>query len=99
MKRIVLKSIIMLAALATIGVVVMLLWNAIIPSVIGWGAVSYLQAVGLFLLSRILFGSLSRVRERANVSIKSGRELRQQLNGMTPEQKQEYIREYMKSAK
>ncbi len=89
----------MLAAIAALGVVVMLLWNAIIPSVIGWGALSYLQAVGLFLLSRILFGSLSGVRKRASVSVNGSPELRQQLRGMTPEQKHEYIREYMKSAK
>ncbi len=36
--------------------VVMLLWNAIIPGLTGWGTLGYLQAAGLFLLTRILFG-------------------------------------------
>ena len=35
---------------------VMLLWNAILPEVLGVRRVSYGQALGLLVLSRILFG-------------------------------------------
>ncbi len=38
------------------GFVVMLLWNAILPDVTGVEVLTYWQAVGLLLLSRILFG-------------------------------------------
>jgi hypothetical protein len=38
------------------GAVVMWLWNAILPSVMGVGILSYWHAVGLLLLCRILFG-------------------------------------------
>lgn len=38
------------------GGVVMWLWNAILPAVTGWSALSYWQAVGLLILCRILFG-------------------------------------------
>jgi hypothetical protein len=39
------------------GWVVMLLWNAILPAVVtGVSALTYWQAVGLLLLSRLLFG-------------------------------------------
>ncbi len=98
MKQRILKPIIMLAALAAIGAVVMLLWNAIIPSVIGWGAISYLQAVGLFLLSRILFGSLSGIKGRTNATMQGNRdELKAELKGMSREEKRDYIRNYMKN--
>lgn len=38
--------------------VVMLLWNALLPSLFGIAALSYWQAMGLLLLCRILFGGL-----------------------------------------
>jgi hypothetical protein len=42
------------AALAS--AVVMLLWNAILPPLLNVGTISYWQALGLLILSRILFG-------------------------------------------
>lgn len=44
-------------ALLGFGLVVMLLWNAILPNVTGVSKLTYWQAVGLLLLSKILFGS------------------------------------------
>ena len=44
------------AAVLLFGGVVMLLWNAILPPVLGVAALNYWQAVGLLLLCRILFG-------------------------------------------
>jgi hypothetical protein len=38
------------------GQVVMLLWNWLVPSLIGWRAITFWQAVGLLALCRILFG-------------------------------------------
>jgi hypothetical protein len=46
-----------LAAMAAMGLVVMLLWNAIVPAITTtWTPITYLQAVGLLVLCRILFG-------------------------------------------
>lgn len=46
-----------IAAAALIGGIVMLLWNAVIPIVfVGGRSIDYLHAVGLLVLSRILFG-------------------------------------------
>jgi hypothetical protein len=47
-----------LAALfvALIGLVVMSLWNWLIPAVIGWQRIGFWQALGLLILSKILFG-------------------------------------------
>jgi hypothetical protein len=45
-------------ALAAFGYVVMSLWNAVLPAVTGLHAITFWQAVGLLVLSRILFGGL-----------------------------------------
>lgn len=42
--------------LAVVPFIVMLLWNILIPSILGLSAISYWQALGLFVLCRILFG-------------------------------------------
>jgi len=43
-------------ALALISYIVMLLWNALIPVIFHVGAISFWQAAGLLILSKILFG-------------------------------------------
>ena len=46
-----------LAAAAVLGWMVMVLWNAVIPVVfVGGRSIDYVHAVGLLVLSRILFG-------------------------------------------
>lgn len=45
-------------ALALLGYVVMTLWNAVLPAVTGLHAINFVQALGLLVLSRILFGGL-----------------------------------------
>ena len=50
-----------IAALVVIGVavfgyVVMALWNWLVPPIIGWKAIDYWQALGLFVLAKVLFG-------------------------------------------
>jgi hypothetical protein len=55
--RFVWKGVFMLAVVAVLGLVVMLLWNAIVPSVFsGVQTLDYRQSLGLLVLSRILFG-------------------------------------------
>ena len=45
-------------AVAAVGAVVMGLWNALLPDLFGWHTISYWQAVGLLVLSKILLGGL-----------------------------------------
>jgi len=40
------------------GVAVMLLWNALLPSIFALPQIGYLQAVGLLVLVRLLFGGI-----------------------------------------
>jgi hypothetical protein len=42
--------------LIALSFVVMALWNWLVPAVIGWKAIDFWQALGLLVLSRILFG-------------------------------------------
>lgn len=55
-KRPYLFPFIAIAAIAVFGFVVMALWNAILPGLTGWGFLTYPKAVGLLVLSKILFG-------------------------------------------
>jgi hypothetical protein len=43
---------------AAAGEVVMLLWNWLLPSITGWRAIGFWEALGLLVLARILFGGL-----------------------------------------
>ena len=49
---------IMLATYAVFGVAVMLLWNVLMTEIFGFMPLNYLQAVGLLVLGRLLFGGL-----------------------------------------
>jgi len=45
-------------AVSLLGYVVMSIWNAVLPAVTGLHSISFVQALGLLVLSRILFGGL-----------------------------------------
>lgn len=45
-----------IAGLFILGAVVMYLWNAILPDIASVSTITYWQALGLLVLSRILFG-------------------------------------------
>jgi hypothetical protein len=44
------------AILFALGFVIMSLWNYILPGLFGWHTITFWQGLGLFVLSRILFG-------------------------------------------
>lgn len=45
-----------IAMVLLVSAVVMALWNWLMPEIFGLGAINYLQALGLLLLSKIFFG-------------------------------------------
>lgn len=47
-----------LAIAAVLSVAVMFIWNALLPDIAGLPIINYWQAAGLFVLIRILFGSI-----------------------------------------
>jgi hypothetical protein len=43
-------------ACAVFGFIVMSLWNWLMPALVGWRPITFWQALGLFILAKILFG-------------------------------------------
>ncbi len=100
MKKRILKLVVFLAIVAIIGLIVMWLFNAILPSITGWGKLSYLQAIGLFVLCKLLFGGFSGVKSKIRLTNNTDKkELKKKLQGMSIDEKREYIRNYMQSEK
>ena len=50
--------VVVVAGLAVFGLIVMLLWNWLVPALFHGPVLQYWQAVGLLALSRLLFGGL-----------------------------------------
>ena len=46
------------ALIAILGLLVMSLWNALLPAILGVKSIGFWQALGVLALSRILFGGL-----------------------------------------
>lgn len=61
-RRFFLFPLIPIAAIALFSLVVMLLWNAVIPGLTGWAMLTYWKAMGLMVLSKILFGGFPHRR-------------------------------------
>ena len=54
----------MLIGISTIGFVVMQLWNWLMPVIFALPRITFLQALGLFVLSKLLFGSFNINRKK-----------------------------------
>ncbi len=74
------------------GVIIRELWNGLLPTIFGWHTITFWQALGLLVLSRLLFGSFgmhggpgSRARMR----------MWDRWDSMTPEERQR-VREGMR---
>ena len=53
------------------GSLVMLLWNGILPDLFGFGIITFWQAIGLLVLSKILFGGFSGGHHRRGHSCRN----------------------------
>jgi hypothetical protein len=75
--------------LAVFGFVVMSLWNWLIPEIVGWRMISYWQAIGLLILSKILFGGfIGRPgRHRGGFRLQP---MRESWPHMTPEEREKF---------
>ena len=57
---ILLRILLGLVFVAVMTFVLMLLWNALLPAIFGLKSISYLQALGLLILSKIIFSGVGR---------------------------------------
>lgn len=55
-KKIIFIPFLVAAGLALISYIVMLLWNGLLPEILHTGTITFWQAMGLFILAKILFG-------------------------------------------
>jgi len=74
-------------AVGAVGLAVMSLWNWLAHELFGWRPIEFVQAVGLLILSRILFGGL-RGAHAARWHWR-GR-LAERLEQMTPEEREKF---------
>jgi len=83
----------MILILAITSIIVMLLWNALIPSIFNGPTLNYWQSAGLLLLAKILFGSMGRGFGRRHHSYPDEvwkKKLRAKYEAMTPEEKEKF---------
>ena len=73
------------------GEVVMRLWNWLLPSLFGWKAITFWQAIGLLALCRILFGGMSH---RGGNHSGFRRKMRDRWERMTPEEREKFRQAY-----
>ena len=79
------------AFLALVGLIVMFLWNALVPSLFAGPVLGFWQAVGLLVLCRLLFGGFRRGPHRWGPD----RAWRERWHRMSPEERERF-REGMK---
>ncbi len=81
------------AAIITFGFIVMSLWNAILPAVLGVKAITFVQALGILVLSKILFGGFGRGGGWGR-RMEFKEKMREKFAGMTPEEKEQFKAEW-----
>jgi hypothetical protein len=75
--------------------IVMLLWNGILPGVItGVKAISFFQAMGILVLSKILFGGFGRGHRGGWRNREKWMEMKEKFSGMTPEEREKFKAEW-----
>jgi hypothetical protein len=75
-------------AIAIAGLVVMSLWNALLPDLFGWHVLGFWQAIGLLVLSRVLLGGWRGGRGHGHWHWR-GR-MMERWEQMTPEEREQF---------
>ncbi len=83
-----------IAAILIFGFVVMGLWNAILPAVLGVKAISFIQALGILLLSKILFGGFRGGHRGGWRNKGKWMDMKEKFSGMTPEEREKFKAEW-----
>ena len=93
---------IFLAVFAAGAAAVMLLWNWLVPTIIGWQAIGYWQAAGILLMCKLLFGGTVRMargfgRPHPHRGFTPADRMRMHddVRNMSADERREYIRSHM----
>ncbi|MGG8275695.1 hypothetical protein PGR10_03940 [Klebsiella sp. 141198] len=76
-----------------LSLVVMSLWNALLPAIFGVKSIGFWQALGLLALCRILFGGLGFHRGMFGMA-QARRRMHERWMTMTPEQREEFAQRF-----
>ena len=90
MKRVlrILRFVLLAALLLTVvSLVVMRLWNWLIPGIFGWRLITFWQALGILVLSKILFGGF---RGHSGPHLRWRRRMMEHWAQMTPEERERF---------
>ncbi|MCW3089104.1 MAG: hypothetical protein JWP81_173 [Ferruginibacter sp.] len=82
-----------IAAMLLFTLVVMALWNAILPAVIGVKTITYIQALGILVLTKILFGGFHG-GWRGGRGHEWKQNMKEKWDTMTPEQREKFKSEW-----
>jgi len=72
------------------GYVVRELWNWLMPALFGLRTITFVQALGLFLLSKILFGGFHRGRGGRGRGRQWGQHMKARWAGMSEEEREKF---------
>lgn len=81
------------ALIIVLGLLVMSLWNALLPAILGVKSIGFWQALGLLALSRILFGGLG-FRPGMFGMGQARRRMHERWMKMSPEQRDEFVQRF-----
>jgi len=99
LKRFIFFVPLIIALIFVMGFVIQYLWNALLPEIIGVGTVTYWQAMGILLLSKILFGGFSggkdKKSKKRNCKKSKISDLKEKWNQLDDEQKEKIKREWL----
>ncbi len=84
--------VLVLLACMVFGYVTMRLWNWLVPGIFGWHSITFAQAIGLFVLSKLLFGGFHK--HGGGLGRERGREWKRQMEErfaqMSPEERERF---------
>ncbi|MDR3271926.1 MAG: hypothetical protein LBT29_00385 [Flavobacteriaceae bacterium] len=83
-----------IVAIAIFSALVMLLWNALLPSIFGLAHISFWQALGLLVLARLFFSGFGGGHGRKFAGGFEKNHLREKWRKMTPEERKEFVKTY-----
>jgi len=88
--RVLKMIVIVIVAAVVLGLVVEHLWNWLMPAIFGLRTISYWQAVGLLVLSKILLGGFHKHGKRGGRGRHWRGRMQEKWAGMSPEEREKF---------
>ncbi len=97
MKKHSLHALFFIVAVFGFSALTMLLWNAILPSVLGTGTIGFFQAAGLLILGRLLFGGLGAMHFLSGHSHRRGGHMHERFSNMSMDDRRRVMKRMMEA--